>query len=107
MGVKTRWASMPSSSGCLNTVCVATCPSGGTARARTSYRAGLCCVVERRGAQYTRAAHIRMPDVLRRFKMTQMTKEALLHSMAHAFLFLNGHTKEDQAFKRTTRRSSS
>ena len=60
--------------------------------------AGLCCVVERRGAQYTRAAHIRMPDVLRRFKMTQMTKEALLHSMAHAFLFLNGHTKEDQAF---------
>lgn len=60
--------------------------------------AGICCVVERRGSQYTRAAHIRMPDVLRRFKMTQMTKEALLHSMAHAFFFLNGHTKEHEAF---------
>jgi len=59
---------------------------------------GVCCVVERRAAMYSRVAHLRMPDVLRRFKMTQMTKEALLHGMTHAFLFVNGHTRENAAF---------
>lgn len=59
---------------------------------------GVCCIVEKRAAQYTRVAHLRMPDVLRRFKMTQMTKEALLHAMAHAYLFVTGHTKENEAF---------
>ena len=38
---------------------------------------GVCCVIEKRASQYSRVAHLRMPDVLRRFKMTQMTKEAL------------------------------
>lgn len=59
---------------------------------------GVCCIVEKRAAQYTRVAHLRMPDVLRRFKMTQMTKEALLHAMTHAFLFVTGHTKQNEAF---------
>ena len=60
--------------------------------------AGICCIVEKRAAQYTRVAHLRLPDVLRRFKMTQMTKEALLHAMTHAYLFVTGHTKENEAF---------
>ena len=59
---------------------------------------GVCCVIEKRASQYSRVAHLRMPDVLRRFKMTQMTKEALLHGMTHAYLFVTGHTKEDAAF---------
>ena len=59
---------------------------------------GICCVVERRASTYTRAAHLRMPDVLRRFKMTQMAKEALLHGMTHAYLFVIGHTAENAAF---------
>lgn len=59
---------------------------------------GVCCIVERRAAQFTRVAHLRMPDVLRRFKMTQLTKEALLHGMIHAHLFVTGHTRENAAF---------
>jgi len=72
---------------------------------------GICCVVERRSSSYTRAAHLRMPDVLRRFKMTQMAKEALLHGMTHAYLFVSEHTAEtaafnahDEAFKRIIRK---
>ena len=57
-----------------------------------------CCVERRRGGYARRSVHIRMPDAVRKFKLTQMAKEGLLHSMIHAYLFMTGAVKEHEPF---------
>ena len=60
---------------------------------------GVSCNVERRrGGVARRIAHIRMPETMRRFKLTKPTKETLLHAMTHCYLFLTGATKEHEPF---------
>ena len=57
-----------------------------------------CCVERRRGGYARRSVHIRMPDAMRKFKLTNMAKEGLLHSMIHAYLFMTGAVKEHEPF---------
>ncbi len=60
---------------------------------------GVSCAIERRrGGAPRRSAHIRMPEAMRKFKLTNMTKEAMLHAMIHADLFLSGVVKEHEPF---------
>jgi len=60
---------------------------------------GISCVVERRrGGQVRKSVHIRLPEVMRKFKLTAMTKEGLLHSMIHAYLFLTDRVADHEPF---------
>lgn len=60
---------------------------------------GVSCNVERRrGGVARRSAHIRMPEAMRKFKLTKPAKETLLHAMTHCYLFLTGATKEHEPF---------
>lgn len=60
---------------------------------------GVSCAIERRrGGAPRRSVHIRMPEAMRKFKLTNMTKEGMLHSMIHAYLFLTEVIKEHEPF---------
>ena len=60
---------------------------------------GVSCNVERRrGGVARRTAHIRMPEAMRKFKLTKPAKETLLHAMTHCYLFLTGAVKEHEPF---------
>jgi hypothetical protein len=60
---------------------------------------GVSCNIEhRRGGVARRTAHIRMPEAMRKFKLTKPAKETLLHAMTHCYLFLVGATKEHEPF---------
>lgn len=66
--------------------------------------AGVCCENERRkGGLMVRRAHIRLPVMLRHFKLTKETKESLLHSMIHAYLYLEKLLLPDEPFYAHTR----
>ena len=47
-----------------------------------------------------------MPEAMRKFKLTNMTKEGMLHSMIHAYLFLTEVVKEHEPFTSTGRTSA-
>ena len=60
---------------------------------------GVTCAVERRPGGFMRkSVHIRLPEAMRKFKLTNMTKEGMLHSMIHAYLFLTGKIAEYEPF---------
>ena len=63
--------------------------------ARSALCAGLACEEVRLqgSALRRRSAHIRLPEAIRRFRLATLLKEALLHEMGHAFLFLTGRSE--------------
>lgn len=66
--------------------------------------AGVCCENERLpGGLMVRRAHIRLPVALRNFRLTQETKESLLHSMIHVYLYLERLLLPDEPFYAHTR----
>ena len=68
---------------------------------------GVSCAIERRrGGAPRRSVHIRMPEAMRKFKLTNMTKEGMLHSMIHAYLFLTEVVKEHEPFYEHAGRTS-
>ena len=61
--------------------------------------AGICCKLQKSNTgALAKHCHIRIPISYRRFRLHVQVKETLLHSMIHAYLYLNDKLVNDEPF---------